>query len=66
MLHEKYGYDDYGYDYYYNFYYKNISVSIRYVYNSPTWRSDNCQEMRIKYDITKINKDNRHKLKINR
>ena len=57
LLHEKYGYDDYGYDYYYNFYYKNISVSIRYVYNSPTWRSDNCQEMRIKYDITKINKE---------
>ena len=57
LLHEKYGHDDYGPDYYYNFYYKNISVYIRYVYNSSIWRSDNCQEMRIKYDVTKINKE---------
>ena len=47
---ESCSFEDYGEDYYYDFHYKNIFVNIRYVYNGPTWRSENVQEMVIQYD----------------
>jgi len=57
LLCKSYCYEEYGPEYDYDFHYKNIFVTIRYRYNCPIWRSDNCQEMIIQFDTTKINKE---------